>query len=107
MCHLAIVNVYVITILSIGNTEISILLLCFLYLFVELMITMNEYILFKPNKEKKMDWNIIGAMIFWTTYFSRAPTVCVVNLSTLLTKTTILNHTSFTSHAVKLTTTPG
>ena len=106
MCHLAIVNVYVITILSIGNTEISILLLCFLYLFVELMITMKEYILFKPNKEKKMDWNIIGA-IFWTTYFSRAPTVCVVNLSTLLTKTTILNHTSFTSHAVKLTTTPG
>ena len=32
----------VIIILSIGNTQISILLLCFLYLFVELMITMNE-----------------------------------------------------------------
>ena len=28
----------------IGNTQISILLLCFLYLFVELMITMNESI---------------------------------------------------------------
>ena len=41
-CHLAIVNVCVIIILSIGNTQISILLLCFLYLFVELMITMNE-----------------------------------------------------------------
>ena len=27
---------------SIGNTQISILLLCFLYLLVELMITMNE-----------------------------------------------------------------
>ncbi len=42
ICHLAIVNVCVIIILSIGNTQISILLLCFLYLFVELMITMNE-----------------------------------------------------------------
>jgi len=28
--------------LSIGNTQISILLLCFLYFSVELMITMNE-----------------------------------------------------------------
>ena len=44
ICHLAIVNVCVIIVLSIGNTQISILLLCFLYLFVELMITMNEYI---------------------------------------------------------------
>ena len=44
ICHLAIVNVCVITILSIGNTQISILLLCFLYLFVEFIITMNEYI---------------------------------------------------------------
>ena len=42
ICHLAIVNVCVIIILSIGNTQVSILLLCFLYLFVELMITMNE-----------------------------------------------------------------
>ena len=30
-------------VIGIGNTQISILLLCFLYLFVELMITMNEY----------------------------------------------------------------
>ena len=43
ICHLAIVNVCVIIILSIGNTQISILLLCFLYLFVELMITMKEH----------------------------------------------------------------
>ena len=43
ICHLAIVNVCVIIILSIGNTQISILLLCFLYLFVEPMITMNGY----------------------------------------------------------------
>ena len=28
---------------NVGNTQISILLLGFLYLFVELMITMNEY----------------------------------------------------------------
>ena len=42
ICHLAIVNVCVIIILSIGNTQISILLLCFLYLFVEHVITMNE-----------------------------------------------------------------
>ena len=42
ICHHAIVNVCVIIILSIGNTQICILLLCFLYLFVELMITMNE-----------------------------------------------------------------
>ena len=42
ICHLAIVNVCVIIILSIGNTQISTLLLCFLYLFVELMIIMNE-----------------------------------------------------------------
>ena len=49
ICHLAIVNVRVIIILSIGNTQITILLLYFLYLFVELMITMNEYILFKPT----------------------------------------------------------
>ena len=42
VCHLAIVNVCVIIILSIGNTQISILLLCFLYVFVELMITLNE-----------------------------------------------------------------
>ena len=37
ICHLAIVNVCVFIILSIGNTQISILLLCFLYLFVELV----------------------------------------------------------------------
>ena len=43
ICHLAIVNVCIIIILSIGNTQISTLFLCFLYLFVELMITMNEY----------------------------------------------------------------
>ena len=50
ICRLAIVNVSVIIILSIGNTQISTLLLCFLYLFVELMITMNEYnFLFKPK----------------------------------------------------------
>ena len=42
ICHLAIVNVCMIIILSIGNTQISIMLLCFLYLFVELMIMMNE-----------------------------------------------------------------
>ena len=42
ICHLAIVNVCVIITLSISNTQISILLLCFLYLFVELMIMMNE-----------------------------------------------------------------
>ena len=42
ICHLAIVGVCVIVILYIGNTQISILLLCFLYLFVELVITMNE-----------------------------------------------------------------
>jgi len=42
ICHFAIVNVCVIIILSIGNTQISTLLLCFLYLFVELMIIMNE-----------------------------------------------------------------
>ena len=42
ICCLAIVHVCVIIILSIVNTQISILLLCFLYLFVELMITMNE-----------------------------------------------------------------
>ena len=49
ICHLAIVNVCVIIILSIGNIQISTLLLCFLYLFVELMITMNESNLFKPR----------------------------------------------------------
>ena len=49
ICHLVIVNVCVIIFLSIGNTQISILLLCFLYLFVDLMITMNEYNLFKPK----------------------------------------------------------
>ena len=37
ICCLAIVNVCVIIILSIGNTQISILLLCFLYLFDELI----------------------------------------------------------------------
>ena len=42
ICHLAIVNVCVIIILSLVNTQISIPLLCFPYLFVELMITMNE-----------------------------------------------------------------
>ena len=39
----AIVNVYVIIISSIANTQISISLLCFLYLFVEFMTTMYEY----------------------------------------------------------------
>ena len=43
ICRLAIVNVCVVIVLSIGNTQISVLLLCFLYLFVELMIAMNEY----------------------------------------------------------------
>ena len=42
ICHLAIINVCVIIMLSIGNTQISTLLLCFLYLFVELMITMTD-----------------------------------------------------------------
>ena len=42
ICRLAIVNVCVIIILFIDNTQISIQLLCFLYLSVELMITMNE-----------------------------------------------------------------
>ena len=41
-CRLAVVNGCVIIMLSIGNTQISMLLLCLLYLFVELMITMNE-----------------------------------------------------------------
>ena len=40
--EVTVVNVYVIIILSIGNTQISILVLCFLYLFVEPMITMSE-----------------------------------------------------------------
>ena len=35
ICHLAIVNICVIIIVSIGNTQTSILLLCFLYLFVD------------------------------------------------------------------------
>ena len=42
ICHLAIVNICMIIILYKGNTQISILLLCFLYLFVELMIMLNE-----------------------------------------------------------------
>ena len=42
ICHLVHVNVCVIIILSIGNTQISILLLYFMYLLVELMITMNK-----------------------------------------------------------------
>ena len=42
ICHLAIVNVCMIIILYIGNTQLSILLLCFLYLFVEVMIMLNE-----------------------------------------------------------------
>ena len=42
ICHLDIVGVCVIVILYIGNTQISILLLCFLYLFVEFVITMSE-----------------------------------------------------------------
>ena len=42
-----------IIILYIGNTQISILLLCFLYVFVELMITMNDfYFLFLMFKKK-------------------------------------------------------
>ena len=44
ICYLAIANVCVIIILSKGNTQISLLLLCFLHLFVELMTTINEYI---------------------------------------------------------------
>ena len=43
----AICSVRVVTVLNSakqrGNIQISILLLCFLYLFVELMITMNEF----------------------------------------------------------------
>ena len=65
ICRLAIVNVYVIIILCIGNTQISILLLCFLYLFVELMITMKEYILFKPNDD---GFNLRGWPSSWATY---------------------------------------
>ena len=41
---------YVTVFSFIGNTQISMLLLCFLYLFfVDFMITMYENILFKPN----------------------------------------------------------
>ena len=43
------VNVCVIIILSIGNTQISILLLRYLYIFVELMITMNNFFWFKSK----------------------------------------------------------
>ena len=50
--HFTIVNVCVIIIMSICNTQISILLLSFLYLFVEPMITMNESILFKPTQQR-------------------------------------------------------
>ena len=50
VCHLTVVNVCVIIILSIGNSQIRILLLCFLYLFAELMITMNKL---KKNNNKK------------------------------------------------------
>ena len=60
ICHLATVNICVIIILSIGNTQISILLLCFLYLFVELMVPMNEYILFEPNANK---WEIMATAL--------------------------------------------
>ena len=42
ICHLAIVGVCVIVILYIGNTQIGIMLFCFLYLFVEFVITMSE-----------------------------------------------------------------
>ena len=41
ICHLAIIDVCVMIIMSIGNAQISIPLLCFPCLFVELMITMN------------------------------------------------------------------
>ena len=45
---------------NVGNTQISILLLCFLYLFVELMITMNEYnfVSTKFSKRGKQDDNV-------------------------------------------------
>ena len=65
ICHLAIVNVCVIIILSIGNIQISIPLLCFLYLFVELMMTMNECILFKPNANK---WEIVTTALFLSVF---------------------------------------
>ena len=55
ICHLTIVNVCVIIILPTGSTQTSIPLLCSLYLFVELMITMNEYILYKPTNERTND----------------------------------------------------
>ena len=48
ICHLAIVNVCVIIVFSIGNIQISTLPLCFLYLFVKLMITMNVSTFLKP-----------------------------------------------------------
>ena len=65
ICHLAIVNVCVIIILSIGNTQISILLLCFLCLFVELMITMNESNFVKTNRKTKPWWFQV-----WLFYWS-------------------------------------
>ena len=43
ICHLAIeMSVWLLFYIYIGNTQISILLLCFLYLFVELMIMLND-----------------------------------------------------------------
>ena len=42
--RLAIVNVYVIIILPTGNTQISVLFLCFLYSFVDLTISMKELV---------------------------------------------------------------
>ena len=44
-----IIVIFFLFFLPVVNTQISILLLCFLYLFVELMITMNEYIWFKTR----------------------------------------------------------
>ena len=79
---------------------------------------MNEYILFKQKQNKKLNKTKTkkkkedGLEYYWSDdilddLLFTCPRLSVVNLSTLFTKTTVLNHTSFSSDAVKLTTKPG
>ena len=77
ICHLAIVNVCMITILSIGNTQISILLLCFLYLFVCVYSNhtwlrwMNFYFYFLNQKKRKKDLSGCALLNAWSVWIQQ------------------------------------
>ena len=75
-----------------GNTHMSVLLLCFLYLFVEFMITMNGWVLFKPTCSRPLE-----AERLKETTASRLASVATVEAYWSVNQRVIRNLSTFSS----------